>query len=143
MKTKVYIAAPFFSPEQLLKVQEIEKHLAKNEIDFYSPRSEGVLDEMEQEDKMNSRKRIYETNIKRMDECTHMVAWLDDRDTGTIFEVGYFTAQKKPVVQYYEDLSNVSVMLSEGAFAICSLVRAIQSSLNGTYNDYEKIGDTQ
>jgi len=143
MKPKVYIASPFFSPKQLEIVERIENHLSKQGIHYFSPRAEGVLDEMCPDEKMSQRKRIYEGNLNAMDSCTHMVAVLGDRDTGTIFEVGYFAKSSKPCVQYYEDLSKVSVMLSEGAFAITSSISKICDALDGYHNEYDQIGDTQ
>ena len=129
---KIYIAAPFFNPEQLALVRAIEHTLFKLSIPFYSPRSEGILDDMEMKEKQNSKAVIYNTNINAMDDCTSMIACIESRDTGTIFEVGYFAAQKKDIVLYLQDVSKVSVMLAEAAISICDDVSWLQEALNGT-----------
>ena len=128
---KVYIAAPFFNPEQLTLVRAIEHTLWKLDIPFYSPRSEGILDNMNMEEKKKSKTVIYNTNVNAMDDCTSMIACIEDRDTGTIFEVGYFAAQKKDIVLFLLDASKVSVMLAEAAISICNDPEWIKEALDG------------
>ena len=133
MLMKVYIAAPFFNPAQLAIVEDIELQLKFHMIDFFSPRSEGVLVSMSPEEQKANHKRIYESNVRHMDECTHMVACVEYKDTGTIFEMGYFAAQKKPIVMFSSILLSVNVMLGQSAYAICDNSRYINNALMGLY----------
>jgi len=90
--TKVYIASPFFNPIQLERVKWIEENLETLRINFFSPRSFGTLQEMTIEEKRISSKKIYNSNVDNIRDCTVFLAVLDDKDTGTIFELGYAAA---------------------------------------------------
>lgn len=130
---KVYIAAPFFNQEQLDIVKRVEGVLRSYGIDFFSPRSAGTLKNMSKEDQQNTKKEIFEGNIRNMDDCTHMVACVEHKDTGTNFEIGYFYAKKKPVVLFTENIGTINVMLAE-AGCICDNKSMIFDSLYGDYS---------
>lgn len=85
-----YLAAPFFTPEQLAFVKEIEWVLDEYQIDYFSPRLEGTIIEMEPEEKKRRMDSIYEKNVVEIKASHFMIAVIDGRDQGTIFEVGYF-----------------------------------------------------
>lgn len=131
---KVYIAAPFFNPQQLATVEKIEQQLDKEQILYYSPRSEGILQDMNPSEQKLSKTVIYNTNVQAMDDCTHMIAWIDDRDTGTIFEVGYFAGVQKEIVLFVHDTSKISVMLAEAAIAVCDDLYKLKLALQGEYS---------
>ncbi len=90
---KVYIAAPFFNPQQLEMVTEIEFLLENFDIDYFSPRKHGVIKEMDEEGKNLHMGAIYSRNILELRNCDLMIAIIDDYDSGTMFEIGYFTSQ--------------------------------------------------
>ena len=92
---KVYIAAPFFNEEQLGFVKTIENFLEVYGIEYFSPRSEGVIKDMTPEEKEIHIKNIYELNIENMEMANIMVTVIDDHDVGTMFELGYFTSLKR------------------------------------------------
>lgn len=115
---KVYIAAPFFNEEQIKIVESLELCLESRGIDYFSPRSEGTLSKMTREEQENSRKAIFESNVNNMCLCTHMIACVKYKDTGTIWEMGFMFAQGKPIVMLSDDLSKINVMLAESALGI-------------------------
>jgi len=89
---KVYIAAPFFNPEQLSFVKAIERLLDEWHIPYFSPRKEGIvadLKNMSDEEKFKETKRIYDANINNIYDCPMMIAVIDDHDSGTMFEIGW------------------------------------------------------
>jgi nucleoside 2-deoxyribosyltransferase len=86
---RVYIAAPFFTPEQLEIVQDTEDLLTSMEIDFFSPRSFGVIKNMNEEEKAARMKQIYDQNIEELEKCNVYIFHVDYPDTGTSFEIGY------------------------------------------------------
>lgn len=136
---KIYIAAPFFTPEQLAIVKKVECFLESNSIDYFSPRSGGELKKMSKEDQAKTKKKIFDDNIKNMDYCTHMIACVEYRDTGTNFEIGYYYAKEKPIVLFSEKIGTVNVMLAESAISVCDDENRIYESLLGIYN--AEIGD--
>lgn len=131
---KVYIAAPFFNEQQLLIVQKVENILLSYDIDCFSPRSEGILKDMTKQQQKNNRKHIYDSNIKHMNDCTHMLACVEYKDTGTIFEIGYYAAKEKPIVLFSENLNTVNVMLAQSASSICDNFDKLVFSLDGSYS---------
>ena len=130
---KVYIAAPFFNESQLTTVKEVESALSTVGIDYFSPRIGGILQDMEKEEQHKKFERIYLENISAMESCSHMVACIDDRDTGTIFEIGYFAKSGKPFTLFVSDPSKVSVMLAVPALSVCDSFEKIVPSLHGDY----------
>jgi len=113
---KVYIASPFFNPEQLELVKEIETLLDRNSIDYFSPRSFGVIKDMTQEEKKNRMEEIYNSNISNIDNCNVMIAVVDWPDTGTMFELGYMAAsceldRTRKIITFTNKEKPVNVML--------------------------------
>jgi nucleoside 2-deoxyribosyltransferase len=128
---KVYIAAPFFSEVQLSIVRRVERRLAAYGIEYFSPREVGVLKDMSVDDQMKSKKEIFDGNIKNMDECTHMVACIEHKDTGTTFEIGYYFAKEKPVVLFHDHPERINVMLAEAAHALIDDTIWLHNGLRG------------
>jgi len=119
---KVYIAAPFFNPAQLAAVESIEQLCGTiNGLQYYSPRSDGVLMEMTPEERKASMQRIFDTNVNRMNECDGMIAILDEKDTGTTWELGYAYMRSRTTSPRYRVMGytstpdvTINVMLAKG-----------------------------
>jgi len=109
----IYLASPFFNEEQLNTVMLIELALEEAGIPYFSPRSEGVLIDMTPEEREKAFEGIYLSNIQNMNDCDVMVANIDDRDTGTTFEIGYMTGRNKPVLSYSGHDYQINVMLRQ------------------------------
>lgn len=110
---RIYIAAPFFNPQQLATVQSVELALAALGIDYYSPRLDGVLQEMSEEERKASLNKIFNLNVGNIDDSTALLAILDEKDTGTTWEMGY--AFRKIPIYGYTSTPNVklNVMLRQ------------------------------
>ena len=109
----IYIASPFFNPEQISVVVAIEKKLEENGLAYFSPRSEGTLGEMTEEERQQSKHDVYTSNINHIEDCQEMIAVIDGRDVGTIWEMGYATALGKRIVSYSNEGFGLNVMLAE------------------------------
>jgi nucleoside 2-deoxyribosyltransferase len=100
-KMKIYIAAPFFNPEQLATVEAVERLLdGKEAYQYFSPRSEGILQEMTEAERIASMQRIFNSNVKEMTDCNFMIAILDQGDTGTTWELGFAYAAGKDIIGF-------------------------------------------
>lgn len=130
---KVYIAAPFFKPDQLKLVKKLESSLTKANIDFYSPRSEGVIKDMTPEEKKLRSAFIYGTNVSQINECSHMVAVIDDYDVGTMFEFGYAAAKAKPIYTLSNQGHKLNVMLMHAARGHYDSVQNVVATLLGQF----------
>jgi nucleoside 2-deoxyribosyltransferase len=133
---KVYIAAPFFNEEQLRIVKSVELALEARNIEYFSPRSEGTLSAMTREEQERSRSSIFESNVKNMRECTHMIACVEYKDTGTIWEMGFMFSQNKPLVMLSSDYK-VNVMLAESAVGIAKSADEAANIILGEQIKYE------
>lgn len=95
---KVYIASPFFTPDQLELVRFVESVLDKMGIYFFSPRSGDILQEMESDAaRVLASQTIYLSNVFNMIDCNIMIAILDFKDTGTTYELGYAASYREQV----------------------------------------------
>jgi len=98
----IYLASPLFSESERNYidkiVHKISKELNLDELeDFYVPHRDNTYE--------YSEAQIYDTNIKNLENCDTMIAFLDgkDVDSGTAFEIGYFEAQDKIVLGLLTD----------------------------------------
>ena len=126
---RVYIAAPFFNEDQIKTVQEIEDLLGNNFIEYFSPRSEGTLKQMNNEDRRNKMGEVFESNISHMDWCTHAITVIDGYDKGVLFEMGYLYATKKKIISYTNNYQGINVMLNEAIESHCESVICILEAL--------------
>jgi nucleoside 2-deoxyribosyltransferase len=132
---KVYIAAPFFNERQLEIVRQVENELAKCNIDHFSPRSQGKsLKDMTREETLIARTEVYASNIREMELCDVVVACVEEKDTGTSFELGYFAKSEKKIILFSEKIDRVNVMLAEAAFGVCDDIEMLKHTINGSYN---------
>ncbi len=112
-----YIASPFFNKEQLNTVKSIEKALDLARINYFSPRSEGVLIDMSDKERKKKFNDIYESNIEHMKGASFMIANIDDRDIGTAFEIGFMCSLRKPIFSYSGNDYQINIMLRQSVVA--------------------------
>lgn len=110
---KIYLASPFFNEEQIVVVKRLEDIIENADCDLISPRQSGlVLMNMTAEDRKEFAKLVFKTNCFDIDICDAVVAVIDDRDTGTIWEMGYAHAKAKPIYSFTNCDYGVNVMLT-------------------------------
>ena len=132
---KCYLASPFFCEEELNNVKKIEKALGNAGINYFSPRSEGVLVNMTDEERRAKFEDIYNSNIKNMNNCTIMIANIDDYDPGTIYELGFMSKSSKPIFSFSGKDYGLNVMLRQSVMChntkIENLITNIQEFISG------------
>lgn len=136
---KVYIAAPFFNPDQLKIVVAVEMQLLKKRVEYFSPRSEGTLGDMTVEEQKKSRKKIFDSNVANMMSCDAMIACVEYKDTGTIWEMGFFYAMGKPIIMLASDPSKINVMLAESSYIAFSSDQAVEILFDSSRSQHEQI----
>ena len=136
---EVYIAGPFFNPEQVLIVEEIESILDAAGITYFSPMREGGV----VADNPNLKARDVFRNdclgivrckwvlcigvyvgveLARIDNATGTQHTVYVPDTGTVWEAGFATALGKPVVGYAPvdtPTHRINLMLTECWSHVC------------------------
>jgi len=132
---KVYIASPFFNKEQLGFVIEIEDALDEIGVNYFSPRTEGVLINMSEQERKDRMKEIFDSNISHMKECEIVIANIDDRDIGVAFELGFQYAKKKAIFSISNNNYQINVMLKQSIMShntnIKGLMDNIKEFING------------
>lgn len=129
--SKVYIAGPFFNDEQVKLITAIETLFNSMEIKYFSPRSFGVLGEMDQDLRAKMTRDIYRKNIEEIDACDVMLAVIDDRDVGTIFEIGYAAALRKLYTEEFGEMRFIITISNKGYGMNVMLRESIDAHLHG------------
>jgi nucleoside 2-deoxyribosyltransferase len=101
MTKKLYIAAPFFNPDQLGLVQFVERAIDQTRgLNYYSPRVDGVLKDMAPSERKAAGPKLFALNVRMIRECDAVLALKDYSDTGTTWETGFAYGIEKPVFGY-------------------------------------------
>lgn len=100
---KVYIAAPFFNFEQTEQVLAVENLLEKHAVEYFSPRSFGVIKDMSEIEKQLRMEDIYNKNVEEIINCDTMIVLVDHKDTGTTWELGFASGRNKS----YEGMAEI------------------------------------
>lgn len=110
---RVYLAAPFFTAPQAQLVAKLEAMLSRHHLDFYSPRTEGVLLGKDREERAKMAPKIFASNCRQIDQSDVVFAVVDDRDQGVTWEIGYAYAREKGIVSFTQHDYGLNVMISE------------------------------
>ncbi|MFX0084244.1 MAG: nucleoside 2-deoxyribosyltransferase [Candidatus Hodarchaeota archaeon] len=139
-KLKVYIASPFFNKEQIERLTLVENEIEPR-FDAYSPRKQTQFKSGTKPDK-KLRQLILDSNLYAIENSDFVIAITDDKDLGTLFEVGYAYAIGKPIIYVAFTLGErpFNLMLSETGVAVLktlSEVRTVADSIikNGIYDN--------
>ncbi len=107
--SKVFIASPLFNPRQIEVIERIETLLESVGIPYYSARQHAP--KLIDIDNPIQRAQTFQSNVQGLAEATHMIAVLDwllengapsgISDNGTVWEMGSFYFQNKPVIGFY------------------------------------------
>jgi nucleoside 2-deoxyribosyltransferase len=110
---KVYVGAPFFNERQLQVVLSIEAVLDQLRIAHYSPRIDGVLIEMPPAERLAQSRRIFNLNKTGIRGADIVIAVVDDRDPGVMWEIGFAHAQLRPpkIVTYSDVGHGLNIMV--------------------------------
>ncbi|MGG5357691.1 MULTISPECIES: nucleoside 2-deoxyribosyltransferase [unclassified Enterococcus] len=119
--SRIYLAGPFFSKEQIERISRIEKALTENTTvtSFYSPR-----EHQETNYDMFSAgwaQEIYELDMKELTEADAVAAILDfehqSTDPGTAYELGAAAMMNKPVIVVQEETFPTNLMITQSLHA--------------------------
>ena len=144
----VYLAGPFFNPTQITTIRKLESELEMLGLKVYSPSRDGKKLDMST-DGPELRTAVFRDNVDNLTECDIVVAVIDDRDTGTMWEMGcrygrwmdkYANSKNKledaarfdcPIIVTYTDHDyGVNLMLLESIAAHCKGVDELRVYLN-------------
>lgn len=139
--SRVYIAGPFFSSEQKDVIEEIEYLLDDEGIKHFSPREYGVI--LDGPMKPHRTSRIFDMNVRMVNECDMMIAVTDDFDPGTMFEMGMFYMKPKApfgssnygelqkIITYSPAGYGANVMIARATFTHTMRIDQLQLAVRG------------
>lgn len=119
VKWTCYTAGPLFTPDQIDTCEKVEAMLSEYEFSFFSPRLNGGVfnKEASKEEREKQARAIFVGNENAMSDADFAVVNLDDKDTGTAWEFGYFYAKGTPCVSYSKHGYGANIMLSQSGLA--------------------------
>ena len=85
---KIYLAGPLFVKSEILERNEQAKALRKLGFDVYNPLEQNNIVGFD-------KKELYELDIQAMEEADFAVINLDNLDSGTVAELGWFVGKGK------------------------------------------------
>lgn len=124
----VYVAGPFFRPEQVESMERMEAEFEKRGWKMFRPRFDaGKLSNTSSHEEMH---KTFEDDIRAIHNSDCLFANTMNLDAGTIFEVGYAYAIGIPVYGFVENLpagAKFNVMLA--------------GSMKGTFTSVDELVD--
>lgn len=99
---KVYLASGWFTPEQLRSRNLIRDYLKNDNIKFFNPEEDCPI-KLSAGSSLSDKQKVFDEDVRAIDECDVVIVNTADMDTGTVFEYGYAYAKKKIIV-YYNDV---------------------------------------
>lgn len=126
MKKKIYCAGPFFNPQQLAAMEGIEGVLEKFDVELFKPRNGAASAKKLNKDigagkdpSPQTRRQVFLDNVNNIDDADLLIALIDDRDIGTIFEIGYACKAGVPIITFTNQNYGMNLMLAESTLAHC------------------------
>ena len=133
-KYGVYVAAGWFTPNQIATYEDIHNECDKfeKEFKFYYPKEEFQFTSGTKPDK-ETMERVFNDNIRAIDKCDFVICSTEDKDLGSIWESGYAYKADKPVIYVnFTVPANVpfNLMLANSGLAIARDVYTLNSVLS-------------
>lgn len=119
---RVYLAGPFFDTAQRWLIEEARQHLYALGADVFSPVHDvgvGPASKVAQED------------IDGLNTCDAVLAIANGLDAGTLFEIGYAVAAKKPVIVLAQAIKSedLKMIAGTGCLIVEDFATAIYQSI--------------
>lgn len=115
----VYGAGSWFTPKAKQCLDDMYEVIRESGLNIWSPKDECLCPP---DADFNTRKKVFDADVKAIDNCDLVIASTCDKDMGTLFESGYAFAKEIPVI-YYAELpkgSAFNLMLATSAIAVAT-----------------------
>jgi nucleoside deoxyribosyltransferase len=108
----IYLAAPFFTSEQMGLVCQVETTIQAAGHDLLSPRRRGpILQNLGEAERKTAAAKVFSTNCLDIESCNAVLAVIDDRDPGTIWEMGFAYHAWKTIYSFTNKDYGLNVMM--------------------------------
>lgn len=126
---KVYLAGPFFNPEQIERISYLETTLLELGFELFSPRLDSLVGPNSTVDDLQ---KTFDANIAAINDCNFVLAVTDGKDVGTMFECGVSYILRKPIMYFAETLGErpFNLMLAQSAdLGVCRSRENLEAKL--------------
>lgn len=130
-KYDFYIAAPFFNPDQITRVELVKSLLENKGLTYFSPKDDSAVENINDPE---NRKRVFALNHESISASKGVIAITDGKDPGTIWEAGFAYANSIPVIYIAFTLGKdgqFNLMLAESGVAACRTVEELKAAIDG------------
>ena len=127
-KPIVYLASPFFTPDQVNSVRALETLIESCGYRCLSPSRDGIV--IAAESTWEDRRQGFTWNTDSIESSQLVVANIDDRDQGTSYEMGYAYGQDKPIVTISLHNYEVNLMLACGTLGHLKSLEELKVALD-------------
>lgn len=142
----VYIASPFFTPEQLELVKSIEHTLTSLGVEYFSPRLHGkTIKDLPENEREAAAKEAFDLNILGLEKSNVLLYVLNDKDVGSAFECGYWVGTHspknslRPIVAIQTTGKPLNIMIQQVVFGYTTSIHGLAS----WFIDVDRLGVTQ
>lgn len=94
----VYIAGPFFNPDQIRVIEDIKQILDLANVRYFSPKDECLF-----QPGQTTPEEILDQNIQALKDTDLLLCVTDGKDPGTMFEAGWCYAIGIPIIYIWLD----------------------------------------
>lgn len=112
---KIFLSGPFFNDEEVERIGRVKNTLETLGYEVYSTSHRNPPIDLSSHAQKSRRFKLLCREIEKSD---GLFAVLDDRDAGTIWEMGYASALGKPVVAFTEGEPFFSLMIDGSALLL-------------------------
>jgi len=136
IERSLYLAGPFFNPEQLAEIQMVEGLCEKLKVTCISPRKFLVLPPKAS---WQDRQLVFQKNCSSIMSSELVLACIDGQgslDPGTVWEMGYAFAMAHPVVCFTLNGKKMNVMLAQGCHGFLENEEQLMKFITGKAGDY-------
>lgn len=120
---RVYLAGPFFSPQQIKLVKTFEVMLTGKGLKVYSPRKQQSKSPY---GSMKWRRQTFASDVRAMADADLVFAIYNDEDAGTMWEIGHARSMKKPVLVFNSKENRVNLMIAQSLHAYLDSVEKVR-----------------
>ena len=136
-KYDFYIAAPFFNPDQITRVELVKSLLENKGLTYFSPKDDSAVENINDPE---NRKRVFALNHESISASKGVIAITDGKDPGTIWEAGFAYANNIPVIYIAFTLGEnqlFNLMIAEACYSVARTKEELEQSINGMKIEYK------
>ena len=141
----IYLAGPFFNDAQKARMDLVKSILVEAGFVVADPRELGpiIVDTANHVKTPEFFMEIFDGNIEGMERSFMMVASIDDKDTGTAFEMGWAFGTGKILFSFAFDGGKTNVMLGQAVDGHFTSVEEFKEFFTSNFDQIKSRNSTQ